>query len=533
MIKKHSIITEIMKIITKLFFLVLIIMLPFCLLAQTVVSAVNGINWRLMPTWQEGSLMGVSAYNSSGSPACDGMSTGIARIDDNSIASSIQIGADNYGVIRLNSDLSSKWLTPVDGYPIAISLYKGNVLVIAATELSSYKNINNIYKGFLIDAKTGQILISKEIYHGSDKFYEQPVFMFSPDGTFFKLAVRTSNFTRTMHNPLLMFKLNDVAQDYFTSNDFNLFEFDDNLNVKSSIKPILEDGYFIGGTTNKNGDVFFMTDYSNGIIKIAKYESGKTKATKVLQLPVSMDDEIFHNLDDNFLYTSKTDPSVLFFAGDYVNGPKDRELVVAKFNFRDGSVSHNTQVIDKGYLKDLEKSYIPYSKKYNSVDLGPKNEMKIRNMIESDGKLIIGLSSFGIRQNDPKEQASIVAYDLLINIYDDKTNLQYQQIIPRSYTSVAITRLGMGFYCKNNMLYVVANNNKGIYGYKALYGQIDLNDGSIKNITGIEKGDIKRSYAVDPYAGFWFDKQFVLSYMEEKGVLWYKSEDAHLQLLSY
>lgn len=476
--------------------------------------------------------MGVSAHNSSGSSSCEGASTGIVKIDNNSIVSNVQIDASHYGVVRLGDDMNKKWLTAIDGYPLAISLFKGNVIVIASTEQSSFKGVNNIYNGYIIDAQTGNILVNKEIHHGSDKFYEQAVFLFSPDGSSFKLAVRTSNFTRTAHNPLLMFNLNSVAQDYFTTSDFSLFDFDDNLNIKSTIKTVLESGYFMGGTTNKNGDVFLMTDLSQGIIKIAKYENGNTKPTKVLQQLVSMSDAIIPNLNNNYLYTSKTDPSVLYFAGTYFNGSNDRELVVAKFNFTNSMVTHNIQVIDKDYIKGLEKDYVPFNKKYSDADLGSKNEMKIQNVIENDGKLIVGLSSFSIRNGAQHSPAEIVGYSLLINIYDDKTNLQSQQIVPRYYSSLAVARLGVGLSCKNNMLYVIANNNKGVFGYKALYTQIDLKDGSIKNITGIDNSGIKKAYSVDPYAGFWFDKQFILSYMEERGI-WDTSADAHMQLLNY
>ncbi len=143
---------------------------------------------------------------------------------------------------------------------------------------------------------------------------------------FFKLAVRTSIFTRTAHNPLLMFNMNKVADQYFTSGNFELLDFDAGLNVKSTIKPVLEAGYFLGGTINKNGDVFLMTEYSQGYLKIAKYENGKTAPAKVLQETINMDDAIISNLKDDHLFTSRVDPLVLFFAGTITNGEKDREL---------------------------------------------------------------------------------------------------------------------------------------------------------------------------------------------------------------
>ena len=410
--------------------------------------------------------------------------------------------------------------------------FNGNVLVVTATEFSSFSNISNTYTGFIIDQKTGKVIAQKELLKGSEQYYMQPVFLIAPDGSSFKIAVRTSGFTKGIHNPLLMFKMNKVAEEYFTTTDFQLLEFSGSLDVKSTIKPVLEQGYFLGGVTNKNGDVFFMTDYSQGYIKIAKYENGKTTPVKVLQQTVNINDDIIANLKDMHLFTSKTDPQALFFAATYFNGNKDRELDVFKFNFKTGTIGSNSQIMDKPYLKDLAKAYVPFSKKFDDVTLGGKDEMKIRNMVENDGKLIVALSSYTVYSNAQTGHSSISAFDLLVNVYDDKTNLQFQQIIPRSYSSISMVRLGIGMHCKNNILYLTANNNKGIIGYKALYGQVDLKTGSIINITGIEKNNIKRSYAIDPYGSFWFDNQFVLSYMEEKG-LFDTSEDAHMQLLNY
>ncbi len=52
------------------------------------------------------------------------------------------------------------------------------------------------------------------------------------------------------------------------------------------------------------------------------------------------------------------------------------------------------------------------------------------------------------------------------------------------------------------------------------------------NITGITKDGIKKTYATDPYATIWFDNQFIVNYMEERG--WSGgSEDAHMQLVNY
>jgi len=496
-------------------------------IAQTPVSTTS-LKWSLVPVLLHDQIMEVSTHNSSGSANTEGIATGILKVNDNSIIANIQIDKNSYGVVRLNKDLSTQWLDNIDGYPIAIGDFNNNVLAIASTEKSSYKGNNNTYVGYIIDKNTGKVILQKVFYTSSDELYEQPVFLFSPDGSFFKMAIRTSTLTRKAHFGYA-FNINKGMAAFFDTKEFKVIDFNTTLDVSNTINPVLQDGFFIGATTNKNGDIFTMTDYEQGYIEIARYEKGKTIANKVLKLPISMSDEILNNLSNTYLFTSKSDPSKLLFAMIYRNANNDKELVNAKFNFKTGSVDHNTQIIDKQYLKDLKKSYVPFDKKFDDVDLGNKDNMQIRNVIENDGKLIIALSSFTTSSGN---SSRIAAYDILVNIYDDKANLQYQQIVPRSYAASYILYTGIGLHCKNNILYLTANNNKGIIGYKTIYSQIDLNSGNVLKITGVSKDGIKNSYAANPNATIWFDDQFIQSYIEERG-LYDGSEDAHMQLLNY
>jgi hypothetical protein len=509
--------------------------LSSALFAQTPLSAVNGINWRLLPTWQSTGLLDVSTYNSAGSPLTEGISTGVLKMDNGSFIATVN-GRDGSELIKLNKDLTTQWLNDIGGIPLAIGMFNGKILIITTTDFSYWKGPANHYAGVLADPKTGQILTKKELFAGDEDYYQQPVFLIAPDGSSFKMAVRKSSFTRGAHNPFI--SDSKVADGYYNTTSFSLIEFDKDLNTKSTVTPKLEDGYFMGGTTNKNGDVFFMTDVSQGFIRIARYLPGQTTPVKTIQQSVDINDDVIKNLKNFYLFTSKDDPLVIFLAGTFENANKDYELVVGKFNFKDGTVKSSSQVMDKDYVKGIEKSYVPFSKKFNSLDLGPLKELKIKNVLEDNGRLIVALSSFSTRSsnntlgNSTVTSETVIGYDLLVDIFDNQVNMQYQQVIPRSYSTKQAARLGIGMHVKDNVLYLIANNNKGLLGFKALYSQIDLKTGAITNIAGIEKGDISKLFGIDPYATFWFDDKFALSYMEDKE--WYhNSEDAHLQLLSY
>jgi len=523
-----------MKFAARLFLVIAMAFTTCTLSAQTVVSTNNNIKWSLQALWPHVQAMNFTAYNVSGSPYTEGISTGIIKIDENSIIATAQLDHKDYGVVRVNKDMTTQWNVSITGFPVATGIFHNKVLVVASTDVGEFKGITNNFIGYIIDEKTGQILVQKNFFTASEQYYEQPVFLLAPDGSSFKMAVRTSNLTKKMHFGLA-FHVNKGVEEYFDTQDFKVLEFNDNLDVVNTVKPVLPEGFFIGATTNNNGDIFLMTSYAQGYIEIAKYENGKTAASKILKLPVSMGDDFVENLSDSYLFTSKTDQQNLLFAISYPNGNGDRELVAAKFNFKDGTIGHNTQVIDRDYLKELKKSYVPFSKKYDDVDLGAAKNFEIKDVIENNGKLIIAMASLtNIVSNIQGigTTSRLDAYDVLVNIYDDKSNLQYQQIIPRTYNSTQISWNGVDMHCKNDVLYIISNNNKGINGFKTLYGQIDLKTGTITNITGISKEGIKNSYSTDPYATLWFDKQFIANYMEVRG--WSAgSEDAHMQLVTY
>jgi hypothetical protein len=527
-----------MKLSAKLFLIFALCFISSAAVSQTVVNTINNIKWSLIPQWPEAQQIGASAYNSSGSLYSEGVATGLIKIDNNSIISPIQLDSKNYGVIRLNKDMSTQWQIKLDYFPLAIGVFHGKILVIATNEYSSWKGTANNFIGYVIDPATGNIITQKNIYTDNEDFFEQPVFLIAPDGSSFKMVMRISTLTKKAHFSLA-FNSNKGVEELLESSDFKILDFNESLDLKSSIKPVLEDGLFMGATINKNGDVFLMTEYSQAYIKIARYEPGKTAPSKVLQLPISMSDDIGINLGDSYLFTSKTDPLILHYAMTYKNANNDRELAVGKFDFKKGIVDHDIQVMDKAYLKELRKSYVPFNKKFDDADLGSKNSMYIKNVIENNGKLIVALGSYSTYNTTSASpevadtRAVFEMHDIIVNMYDEKANLQFQQLVSRIYRGYFPIFFSPGMHCKNDILYIDVNNNKGFYGYKTIYSQIDLKTGAILNIAGISKDNIKNSYPSSPIATLWFDDQFILSYMEEKGFIKDTSADAHLQLINY
>ncbi len=101
-------------------------------------------------------IIQLTACNSGGQPLYGRYINRMLKMDDNSIISIAQLDHKNRGVVRLNKDMTTQWLTNVTGYPVAIGIFHDNVLVIACTDISLIKGATNIILVILLINKPGK-----------------------------------------------------------------------------------------------------------------------------------------------------------------------------------------------------------------------------------------------------------------------------------------------------------------------------------------------------------------------------------------
>jgi len=514
-----------MKFIAKLL-LIFVIAIPCSVRCQTVELTVNDIKWSLASSVRAFEPQRI-AVNLAENYFSDTFSYGMIQLEDHSVISRVQLDKHNYGMVRLNKDLTVKWLNTLDlgGRHF---LFNGKLLVIIST--LSPDGSDYVYKLTIIDPETGNVVSTKDLITVNGEFLTDASFLVSPDSKSLKLVVRTSG-VPLRGNLLMNLSMNKNIIAFNNTTDFKIIEFDSNLNIKSTVKPQLEQGDFIGAAMDNKQNVYIMSMYSQGMVKMAKYGNGETKPARVLQLPVNMSDKINSEGTQRFLIRSKYNPDIYYFVTMYDNANNERELVVASFDFKNGLAKSDVQVMDKAYLKNLTKSYIPFSKKFDDIYLGDKFGTRIDNIIETDGKLIVAISGSS-NASLPDHYPYYHGHDVIFNIYDDKANLQYQQIIPRQYSTFRPDLMGVGLHCTDNVLYVTMNSGKHLNETEVLFGKINLKTGLISDITFVPKDDINHKYEMDPTASIWYDNKVILSYLEIKG--WSAgSEDAHMQLVGY
>ncbi len=432
---------------------------------------------------------------------------------------------DEFEIVAINESMQVLWRTPLKGYGIVIANFKGKILAVAATEYGTFLTSNNAYKGFLLDGKTGKVVLEKIMYDGPKDKVVIPFVCASKDGVFFKLALRKTDIDRKVHvglpGPLALITMKNIEEQGLTTNELQVMDFDENLNITSTLKPAIEGGFFSGICCNSNGDVAIAW-YDGGSLKIVKYVNGKT----------TPQDNITENLDVGYgedknvsqkiaFLPSRQNPNVFYSALVMQNSSKIWTLGVTKYDFKSKSKKTAYVSYDKETIKDIQKSYKQLDKKIDKPDFGPEKDFAINSIGEFNDRIIVAVSAHYSEQG--KYATVYIERSLLIHGFDLNMDLQYYQQLPSNGANF-MYYVGAGFYGDKNGYQVAAIYDKN----KAIIGSLNPTTGEWDKMEVLAKGKIDATYPDVPHI-IWFSKTFILPYSNLKGIT-KTNQDITLQL---
>lgn len=173
--------------------------------------------------------------------------------------SQINTDNDNFDLVAVNEQMETQWKISLAGYAMKAARIADKIIAVAVTDYSFFKGKGSTYKGYVIDPADGKVLAEKILYEGSAEFMEFPVLL-SGTGPHFKLGVRQTTLKRKVHTPLpgplVMFSLNSYGKQYQETKSLTVLEFNDRLEVVSTLNPKIYDAPLIGMETGAQGDVF-------------------------------------------------------------------------------------------------------------------------------------------------------------------------------------------------------------------------------------------------------------------------------------
>jgi len=434
--------------------------------------------------------------------------------DDHTNIATVKLDNENFEVTAVNDQLQKKWSSSFAGSVMTTERFKDKIIVIAATEHSTVKGNGNTYVAYLIDPTNGKQLLQKEVYHGDDTYMEVPM-IFTGDGSFVKICIRQTGFTRQMHVGLLgALSIDKYTSQLNETRQLNAITLNDKLDAENNLKLPVPAGTVISMCANIRGDIFISWMNGQGI-KVDKYADGSATPAKELNADVAfVADDGMILAEQLRMVASATNPDVIYYGTTYANQDNDIELGVGKLDFTTGKKSFVSEAFDRNHVKALEKSFVAINKKTDDVDLGSRRGLHIRYLGEAGGILIATVTS------QYTETASYGAWNVensvLVNGYDENLGIRFQQILPANY-KIPNRFIPIAYHHTQNKFYVIGNEKTGINTVTGIYGCLDLASGKWEKMQALSKKHISSFGFANGYATMWFGNSFAVSYFSTKG----------------
>jgi hypothetical protein len=435
----------------------------------------------------------------------------------------LQINKDNenFDLMAVNDKMQVLWTNTFTGYALSVDKFKDKIVALVSTDHSFFKGSNDTYKAYLVDPANGKLIVEKVIYTGPNE-YRCFAQLNTGKGAFMKLAVRQTGLKRSIKvalpGPLAFFSIRSYNRQGIQTTAMQILDFDEKLNVTSTITPIISNGTYISTDWNKQGDMF--VSWLNGpSVEVYKYDAGKTSPSAQMTASVTFKEDKDNDPSDNVIFKPSDDGKTLYYTMLYKNLDKDLEFGIGKLDFSTNKKDYTAQLLTKKYLKSIKKSFVPVNKDIDDVDMGSPGGMSIRYMDEIDGKIVTALSSRTMQSSSINSYGVWRIEDATLLIgYDTDFKQKFQTVLPSGY-AVPERNLATGYHFVKNKLYVLANNKSGMRTIKGMYGVLDVNTGQWEKMTMLSKKHISNSDFMDGASILWFGSNYIVPYFKPKGLM--------------
>ncbi|RFZ90836.1 hypothetical protein D0C36_17955 [Mucilaginibacter conchicola] len=442
---------------------------------------------------------------------------GINSFSLNDHVSIIQINNDNenFQLMAVDDKMRVLWSNTYPGYALSVDRFKGKVVALVSTDHSFFKGANDTYKAYLVDPATGKLIVDKVIYTGPNE-YRCFAELSTGNGDYMKLLVRQTGLKRSMKvalpGPFAYFSFKAYRRQNIQTTAMQILDYDEKLNVASTISPIISNGNYIGTSWNKHGDMFIS--WLNGPnIEISRYDAGKTAPSNQMALDGEFkENKDFDPADLLSFKPSDVDNNVLYYGMFFRSQDKQMVLNIGKFDFATNKKEYSNEVFTKDHLKQIKKNFVPIDKKIDENDAGDARGFGIKYINEIDGKLIV---SFAANSQLVSNRGSyFMEATTIINGYDKNLQPKFQVLLPSKSGSPHRT-LETGYHFVNNKLHIISNSTE--HSNSGLYAVLDVNTGNWDKMAYLSKKHLNKDDFSDGPNILWFKDCFLVPYFDPKG----------------
>jgi hypothetical protein len=347
-------------------------------------------------------------------------------------------------IIASSMAMKKNWEQTLQGSLLYAGSMSDKILVMVSTDFSGMTGgDNSTYKAFTINALNGKVIAEKIIHNGNNDYVTIPEVVVSKDQKTFTLFARETSYKRNVKvapgvlGVIVLSK--KLTKDANKIRSFSVSTFDSNLEIQDKVFPVLPAGEFVGAAKTINNDLYVAVSTDKKGITIAKYDSGKEKASSTILEPFSHSKGIFGTdlLNDYVtLFADTIRNNTVYLKGAFKN---DDEFICLfnKYDFATNNHKRFTKSFKKADFKALEKAYTPLNKTFKSLDLGNTTDVEVLAVVPTENNYLLALgdihtvrntSSTGSYTSNAYAAAGIIVYSM-----DNNLEVKSVATIPRGY----------------------------------------------------------------------------------------------------
>ncbi|MCW3111559.1 MAG: hypothetical protein JWQ09_6065, partial [Segetibacter sp.] len=400
------------------------------------------------------------------------------------------IEKDEYGVVQLNSKMQNKWLTAVKGLPLTITKFYDKLLVI--TVPGNIEDDALTLDASIIDAKTGKIISTKNIYKHNNSYKSEPKFFFDPASNRYLIGIRQTEIDGSEKKGNIV----EMRKKASLTSAFQLLTLDEKADIVKSIKvPVSNYSYFINCGLSKRGDLYWVTNDDELIYTVEKLNLVGEKANNKINVNLGAEKKRTPAIAFSI---SNNNPDVIYLAAGFDNENKEHVTGTYKLNFSDSKVLRNETVYNKEFKNSMKDNYEEINKDIDNPSTKFWDDMEPAAILEEGNRVIVyneigGTGSINmISYTNGKVGSSPGATryssrDALITFYDNDLKPINTQIFPKFSECFAPVGVGSSFHFANNKLHILSNDLDGLASYKPIYGIFDLSSGKAVKMVHVTK----------------------------------------------
>ena len=492
-------------------FLSVLFSLSLTAIGQRKVVEIQNLEWSIVPSQAHDNNPSFFYYSQEPfKQSVDDVEASKVYIEPNEAIVLVAYRKDEYGVIRVNSDGNVKWNTAIKGIPMKIALFGDKVIVITNADFKTFSGFSKEYGIVEIDPSSGSLLATKSLYKRTDDEYLK--LLSSKNGNFFYVGIRHDSGKKGATSSFSLLSLNNQLQ----------------LSAPVTLK-IDPSSTFRDCIADSKGGVYISTFNEEDAMQVYCFSAAGEKRGMLL-LPFERKSKSVFN--SRLFATEKADN--IYVSLEYKNPDKAEALELYQLDFTNNKKKSSSTVVTKEFIKQKKEAIKAAGNAGEKPHTDDWDNLRVTAILEHADQIIVLREAHASYMNYVPNSAMSrsdewTTSDAFLSVYSKDLKELTTVVIPKYMSLNFPMGYGSSINIKGDRLYFVSAQLKPT---TAILGILNLTTLAFK-IETLPKQEISKADFPEPKATLWFDKNFLVDYIDPKNGITIKKINTSLQQLAY